>query len=250
MPDYVTLQGDALELMRALPDDSVDMVLTDPPYTQLMRLSWDRHGALDYSALMQELRRVTRPRGAVVFFASMQLAVKLITAAPDIYRYDLVWEKPTASNVPNMARQPGRVHEHILVFSRSGAASRVKEPMWYYPVLAEGPRYTKNPKTHCYSGWSSGIGTLPVVNEGTRQPRSVIFCKLDLKPRWHPTQKPVPLLEWLIKTYTQPGQLVLDPFMGSGSTLVAALNLGRLCVGMEKDPEIFATACERLLQNA
>lgn len=178
----------------------------------------------------------------------MRFAVALISALPDLYRYDLVWEKSFAANVPNINFQPGRVHEHILVFSRSGASSNSRPPMWYYPVLAEGERYTKT-RALDYRGWTHSPGPITRHNPGTRQPRSVIFCKHDLKKRYHPTQKPVPLCEWLIKTYTKPGQLVLDPFMGSGSTLVAALGLGRLCVGIEKDPEIYKTACDRLLQN-
>lgn len=247
MAVYVTLHGDCYELLSSLPDESIDMVLTDPPYKELS-CDWDVHAKHDLPQLFNELKRIVRRRGAMVFFASMRFAAQLLQAAGDLYRYDLVWEKSCITNVPNVNHQPGRVHEHILVFSRAGASPGAKDPMWYYPVLAEGPAYYKDRRTaHNFSGWSAFKRT-PTDNPGVRQPRSVIFCRREGK-HYHPTQKPVALLEWLIKAYTLPGQVVLDPFMGGGSTLVAALNQGRLSVGIEKDPEFYQVACERLLHT-
>lgn len=227
--------GDCLEVMRKLPDKSVDMILCDLPYG-ITRCAWDN--VIQFDALWDQYKRVIKDNGAILLFGSEPFSSRLRMSNPRMYRYDWIWRKSTASGHLNANRMPLNNHETISVF--------YKHLPTYHPQMGTGGQYRrfkKNPKSNLYGQERSYIN----INNGTRYPVSVIdFSAPNNKDRLHPTQKPVELLEYLIKTYTDPGDVVLDNCMGSGSTGVACVRTGREFVGIEMDPGYFETARERI----
>lgn len=229
------LQGDCLELMKEIPDASVDMILCDPPYgTTACR--WDI--AIPFEPMWVQYRRIVRPDAAIVLFGCEPFSTALRASNLKDYRYDWIWEKEQGANFMNCRYQPYKVHEIISVFS----IRRCR----YYPQMTEG-------KARFSGSGTSGEVTHSTPkerrwNNGKYYPRSVIkFCtEKNRMKKYHPTQKPTALLEYLIRTYTQPGELVLDNCMGSGSTGVACVNTGRDFIGMELDPTYYQTACMRV----
>jgi site-specific DNA-methyltransferase (adenine-specific) len=233
----VLLLGDCLERMKELPDNSVDMCLTDPPYGTT-QCKWD--AVIPFAPMWEHLKRVMKKNGAVVLFAQNSFSFKLGLSNEEQYRYSIVWEKTKAGGFLNAKRMPLQAHEDILVFYKS-------LPL-YNPQYENGKPYKKKSVTN---GDGKNYGKFEragqvAVNEGKRCPRSVIKFSNDNHGSVHPTQKPVALLEYLIKTYTNPGELVLDFTMGSGSTGVAALNLNRRFIGIERDEEYFKIANARI----
>ena len=260
-------QGDCMELLKSLPDSSIDMVLTDPPYGNTSQ-SWDKH--LDWSLVWPELRRVCKVNAAKLFFAVNGFTIDLCASNRKEYRYRYVWKKALITNVYNANRMPLRQYEEICVFYQ-------KQPT-YNPQMGTGPAYNQKPRIARQSIWGAvnGKWRTNVSNEelermGTdaadgAQCEHVMFKPektnittrfptdiLDFKPvhnsckaRLHPNQKPVDLLEYLIKTYTNEGETVLDFTMGSGSTGVAAYQCGRHFIGFESDDATFTLASNRL----
>lgn len=239
MSEVKLYQGDCLEVMKDIPDKSIDMILCDLPYGTTQN-SWDC--IIDVNDLWIEYNRVIKDNGAIALFSQEPFTSQLVMSNPKMFRYDIIWEKTKAGGFLNANRMPLRAHENILIFYK-------KLPK-YFPQKEEGKPYIKKAITDgdggCY-GKFSRAGTTN-VNEGSRYPRSVIKFSNPNNNSLHKTQKPVELLEWLIKTYTNEGEAVLDNCMGSGSTGVACLNINRNFIGIELDPTYFQIAKNRIEQ--
>lgn len=229
--------SDCLVGLSRVETGSVDLVLCDLPYGTT-NCAWD--SVIPFEPLWEQYRRIVKPAGALVLFAAQPFATALINSARKLFRYDLVWEKPSPVGFANSHRQPLRSHEQILVFYK-------RQPT-YNPqglIKLEKPVIRRGGKGGSVYRSMSGES----VQQYTNYPRSVLHYPNRAERRYHPTQKPVVLLEYLIRTYTNPGELVVDNCMGSGSTAVACLNTGRRFVGFEKDPEYFAVARRRVDQK-
>ncbi len=228
--------GDCLDLLPKLADNSIDLIVTDPPYGTTAN-KWDK--TPDLPRLWSELRRVGKENAAFVMFAAQPFATDLIQSNRKHFRYDLVWQKAKPVGFLQANKMPLRNHELILVFYR-----RLPD---YFPQKTAGAPYRKRqPKDRC--GNYSQIGATETVNHGDRHPFSVWQANHD-DTGLHPTQKPVALLERLIKSYSRAGGTVLDCFMGSGSTGIACLNTNRRFVGMELDDKYFQTASKRIADH-
>ena len=227
------MQGDCLELLKDIPDGSVDMVLTDPPYGTTA-CKWD--SVIPFEPMWEQLNRIIKPNGAILLFGSEPFSSALRMSNIKNFKYDWIWEKEQGANFMLCKYQPYKVHEIISVFSKATHN--------YFPQMTDGKPYVSG------KGTSGDItGNVPKVqtkNDGKRYPRSIQkFCTEKSKSK-HPTQKPVALLEYLIRTYTNEGETVLDFTMGSGSTGVACVNTGRKFIGMELDPGYFEVAKRRI----
>lgn len=231
-------QGDCLELMKDIPDKSVDMVLCDLPYsTKKRKTTWnDWDCEIDLEKLWKQYNRVIKDDGAILLFGSDVFSAELVISNLKNYKYKWVWQKETGTGFLNAKRMPLRNFEEILVFYK-------KQPT-YNPQMRIGTPYkiTKGSKSSNYCSTDKIVTT---INYGERYPLTVIKFNRD-KEKLHSTQKPVKLLEYLIKTYTNEGELVLDNCMGSGSCGVAAINIKRRFIGIEKDEECFKVAKERI----
>lgn len=233
--EVILQMGDCLDLMRNIPDGSVDMVLCDLPYGTTA-CKWDT--VIPFDPLWEQYNRIVKRDGAVVLFCSEPFATALRFSNLKNYKYDWVWVKPQGTD-PLMARfRPLNNVENIAVFFRG------KCP--YYAQLSDGRPYTitrdKKPRINEITFLGKFTETT-TVNNGKRQPTRTLYYKKD--KGLHPTQKPVALCEYLIKTYTNPGEVVLDNCMGSGSTGVACINSGRKFIGIELDDCYYKTAVNR-----
>lgn len=227
---------DCLVGMSRLETGTVDLVLCDLPYGTT-DCPWDQ--VLPFEPLWEQYQRVLKPRGALVFFAAQPFATDLINSARKLFRYDLVWEKTAAVGHANANRMPMRAHELILVFYRRLPKYH---PQGLIPLERPVVRQADGKKAGSVYGRLKGGS----VQRYTNYPRSVLRYSNRKGKRLHPTQKPVDLLEYLVRTYTDPGDLVLDNCMGSGSTAVAALQAGRRFVGFETDVGYFEAARRRV----
>lgn len=218
------MQGDCLERMKEIPDGSVDMVLCDPPY-QKTQNSWDT--IIPFEPMWVQLQRIIKPNGAIVMFGQNTFSFKLGLSNEKLFRYTLTWEKTKAGGFLNANRMPLQAHEDILVFYS-------KLPT-YNPQKESGKPYIKKAVTDGDGGNYGKFSRVGTVNEnkGDRFPRSVVKFSNDNHKSLHKTQKPVELMEYMIKTYTNENETVLDFTMGSGSTIKAALNTNRKSIGIE-----------------
>lgn len=234
------LQGDCLELLKDIPDGSVDLILTDPPYGTT-QCKWDCD--IDLLAMWQELHRIVKIDGAICVFGAEPFSSYLRMSNIKNFKYDFVWEKSKATGFLNAKRQPLRAHEFVSVFYRKQCT--------YNPQMTEGAAYNKGVrKQQTEDDVYGGFEQVEVKSSGQRYPRSVQYFKTaESEGGYHKTQKPVALLEYLIKTYSNEQDVVMDCFMGSGSTGVAAKNLNRRFIGIELDPTYFAIAKNRI-ENA
>lgn len=232
------LHGDCLELMKDIPDNSIDMVLTDPPYGTT-QCKWD--DVIPFEPMWKELKRVTKDNGAIYLFSQMPFSASLVMSNPRMFKYNWVWKKPQGTGHLNAKKYPMKNHEDINVFC--------KKPHTYYPVMREGKPYIckKGGLSDNYNKDSKK--NIVTVNEGGRYPLTVLEFNRP-KTKLHPTQKPVALLEYLIKTYTLENETVLDFTMGSGSTGVACKNLNRNFIGIEKDQKYYDIALDRIRKNS
>lgn len=234
------MQGDCLELMKTIPDGSVDMVLADPPYGATA-CKWD--SVIPFEPMWDQLKRVTKKDGAIVMTASQPFTSALVMSNVKMFRYEWIWEKSKASNFLLARKQALKAHENMLVFSK-GTPPYFPQKTLGKPFKGEG-RSRKGSQTEL-------VNTVPnptkrADNKGDRFPRSVqYFVTAESEGCLHPTQKPVALMEYLIRTYTNESETVLDFTMGSGTTGVAAKNLNRNFIGIELDPEYFRIAKERI----
>jgi site-specific DNA-methyltransferase (adenine-specific) len=228
--------GDCLTRMREIPSDTVDLILADLPYG-VTRCAWD--SVIPLPSLWEQYCRVLRPRGAVVLTAMQPFASALVMSKPDWFLYDWVWEKGNATGFLNAKRAPLRAHESVLVFAP-------RQPT-YNPQFTHGhARKTAKRKTVNSECYGKAL-KLVDYDSTSRYPRSVQFFSSDKqRGNFHPTQKPMRLMEYLIRTYSNPGDLVLDNAMGSGTTGVACRNTGRVFIGIESDAAYFAIAQRRI----
>lgn len=242
------MQGDCLERMKEIESGSIDMILTDPPYGTTA-CKWDSIIPLDL--MWEQLKRIIRPNGAIVLTASQPFTTKLISSNYKMFKYCWVWEKSKASNFPHAPNMPLKIIEDILVFSGGvvGHKSQAKNKrMTYNPqgvqesnVIVKQNKNTSELKYHRDSQTNHTTG---YSCKGANYPKTLIKFKNDRG--LHPTQKPVALMEYLIKTYTNENETVLDFTMGSGTTGVAAKNLNRNFIGIELDENYFNIAKDRI----
>lgn len=223
---------DALELMRILPDGSVDAIITDLPYGTTA-CSWDE--IIPFEPMWAGVKRVLKPRGAFVTTASQPFTSKLIMSNLAWFKYEWVWEKTMATGFLNTPHMPLRAHENIAVFGGSV----------YNPQFATGTPYTATTGTQARDTIrDKSIAGVVTNNTGYRHPRTVL--KFANETGLHPTQKPLDLYQYLIRTYTQPGDLVLDFCAGSGTTALAAATLNRRYITGDTSAEYCAIARKRL----
>ena len=234
---YSLLLGDCLERMKEIPDGSVDLILTDPPYGTTA-CKWDI--VIDFNLMLEQLKRIIKPNGAIVLFGSEPFSSLLRVSNLKMFKYDWVWEKSKATGFLNSKKQPLRAHETISVF--------YSKPPMYNPQMTKGEAYNKGVRKEQTDNDVYGqFNQVEVKSEGSRFHRSVQYFKTaESEGGFHKTQKPVALLEYLIKTYTQEGETVLDFTFGSGSTGVACLNTNRKFIGIEMDANYYEIACNRL----
>ena len=231
-------QGDCLDLMKYIPDGSVDMILCDLPYGTTA-CKWD--SIIPFEPLWEQYNRIIKDNGAIVLFGSEPFSSKLRMSNLKMFKYDWVWKKTMASNFALCKKQPFKKHEMVSVFYK-------KQPT-YNPQMEVGEPYVdkrQSGKRNVSVGTSDGINRHPINNIGVRYPSSVQEFSNGNNGNVHPTQKPVPLCEYLIKTYTNEGETVLDNCMGSGSTGVACVNTGRDFIGIELDRGYFEIAKNRI----
>ena len=241
------MKGDCLELLKEIHNESVDMVCCDLPYSVLNRANpyaqWDNE--IDMEKLWPELHRVCKSNAAIALFGQGFFSAKLIMSNPKEYRYALIWDKVNRpTGFLDAKRRPLRIHEDILVFY-------AKQPT-YNPQMTYGPVCHKrgkagnarleNGKNRCYGNFSQ----TPSVITNEKYPTTILRFEKEHKNFHHPTCKPVALLEWLIRTYSNEGETVLDMTMGSGSTGVACVNTKRDFIGMELTEEYFEIAKKRI----
>lgn len=240
--DYTLFHGDCFEYLRGMPDASVDLVLTDPPYG-ITACDWDVKP--DIPRFFQEAWRVLKPNGACVIFGTVKNGIDWINASRKEFRYDLIWKKTCASMFVKAGEMPLRLHETIFVFYR-------KRPTYnqlHYKTENSKP-YKRLRKPCRYVGYT-GVNGYCKDYSGEILYKSVFeFSNFNGagfdKDHSHPTQKPVDLMKHLIETYSNPDETVLDPFMGSGSTGVACVQTGRKFIGCELDPHFYDVAQNRL----
>lgn len=231
-PQYSRAQADCFDILPVIPSGSVDLILTDPPYGCL-KCEWDVKP--DIQKFFQEVKRILKPTGTLAIFGLLPYSLEWLICGKEIFKYELIWKKTCAPNFLNANKRPICQHESIYIYMIS---QNEFHPQRFETGNNEKPRRRFH-SANRYKGFSN-IGSHQSIEDSTRLYKSVLtfsnFNGSGSDPdHQHPTQKPVPLLELLIKWYTSPGQTVLDPFMGSGSTGVACINLGRKFIGIEKD---------------
>jgi len=224
--------GDCLDIMPSIPDRSIDMILCDLPYGTTA-CKWDV--VIPFEPLWEQYKRIIKDRGAIVLFGSEPFSSYLRMSNIKNYKYDWIWDKKAFSNQMMAKKQPLRIVENIMVFN-----SKIYNPQGLVKcckITKQGSRITNN--------IGGGKREKEYYQEFTNFPKNILSFSKD-RPSVHSTQKPVALLEYLIKTYTLEGETVLDNCMGSGSTGVACLNTNRNFIGIEKDDTYFEIAKKRM----
>ena len=236
MSEIQLLHGDCLDLMQDIPDGSIDMILADLPYGTT-RNKWDTVIPLDL--LWEQYNRVIKERGAILLTAQTPFDKVLGVSNLENLKYEWIWDKKLATGHLNAKRMPLKRHENILVFYK-------KLPV-YNPQFTKGEPYDKGFALRESENWGKQVAVSGKNASGRRYPTSLIVkSNADQRGKLHPTQKPVSLFEYLIKTYTNEGDTVLDNVMGSGTTGIACLNTNRNFIGMELDDDYFKIANKRI----
>lgn len=222
-------EGDCLEVLKHFPDNSIDMVLCDLPYGTTQN-KWD--SIIDLTALWKEYNRVVKPNGAIVLTSQGIFTAKLILSNEKFFKYKLSWEKSKSTNFLNAKKQPLRKHEDVCVFYR-------KQPI-YNPQMRKGEPYDKGIRKDQLSGSYGEFKPKHVKSSGERYPTDVVYFKTAESEGkvWHPTQKPISLARYLIRTYSNEGDIILDNAFGSGSFLVGAVIENRNFCGIEKNADV------------
>lgn len=221
-------------------DDSVDLILTDLPYGILdkRRNKWDR--VIDYDLFWSEAKRICKQNAAIISTASQPFTSELISTNYKWFKYCLVWEKSKANGYLNVKRRPMRAHEDIVIFYQ-------KQPT-YNPQMTKGIPYDKGTAVRDAEQYNKQKKAVHVKSKsGDRYPRSVLYFKTaEFEGKHHPTQKPIALYEWLVKTYSNEGDTVLDPCMGAGTTGIACKMHDRNFIGIEQEEEYYIAATKRI----
>ena len=237
MEDIQLIHGNCLIEMQNIPDKSIDCIICDLPYNST-KCDWD--SLIPFDDLWQQYGRIIKPKGNIILFGSGLFSHKLALSNEKLFRYGLVWKKSKCGSPLTAKYMPMKRHEDILVFGFSGSK--------YNPQMSKGEPYKRKYTPNKTNNMKYGINGVQTNNKGTRYPISV----LDFPQKWrrqdqiHPTQKPVALIEYLIKTYSNEGDTVLDNCMGSGSCGVAAVNTHRKFIGIELDENYFNIAKQRI----
>ena len=229
-------QGDCLELMKEIPDESIDMILCDLPYGTTKN-KWD--SVIPLNKLWKSYERIIKDNGAIVLFSQMPFSAELVHSNLKLFKYEWIWQKDNGTGFLNAKKMPLKIHENILVFYKKLPLYNPQMRTGFKPYKCKQGRHSTN-----YGAYEQGHIT---ESNGERYPIDIIKFKKD--SGLHPTQKPVALLEYLIKTYTNEGETILDNCMGSGSTGVACININRNFIGYELDEHYFQIAKERLEQH-
>ena len=229
---------DCLEGMKRIPDGSIDMILTDPPYGTTA-CKWDE--IIPFEPLWEQYERIIKDNGAIVLTASQPFASALVMSNPKLFKYEWIWDKVLPTGFAIAKHQPMKQHEQVLVFGKGKVV--------YNPILTPREKPRVYNRTHEKYEGSENLqkhdGKDRVLTH--YQPRTIIKeSNANQKGKVHPTQKPVPLFEYLIKTYTNEGETVLDSCMGSGTTAIACINTNRNYIGFELDEEYYKASLERI----
>lgn len=238
-------KGDCFDIIPTLEKNSVDMVCIDPPYGTTT-INWDK--VFDFNKMWEMIEYIIKPNGNILIFGSQPFTSLVITSKLDWFKYELIWNKNKCGS-PGLAHyRPQKVHENIMLFNKGRGI--------YNPIMEKGEEYHRTCKND--DGYGTGTNThgygfgnkklKELHNEGTRFPKSILHCSRNFSAQQtiHPTQKPTSLLNWLIMTYSNPNDTVLDFCMGSGSCGVSAKVTGRNFIGIEKDTEYYNIAKNRI----
>lgn len=248
MSDIKLYNGDCLEVMRSIPDKSIDLIVCDPPFGTIA-CEWDN--IIDFKELWSQYERIIKDDRAIVLFGSGQFTYKLISSNEDLYRYKWIWYKTKRGNFVNANNRPMTAYEEIMVFSKAATANGSKTKMLYNPQGLI-------PKTTVRHDNGSRFGTMAgkrpshqetTISEYTNYPCDVLEFASESSPQ-HPTQKPIPLIEYLIRTYSNEGDTVLDNCAGSFTTAIAAMNANRNFIGIELEKKYFNIGVERVKNRA
>ena len=242
------LQGDCLELMKNIPDNSIDMILCDLPYGTTA-CKWDV--IIPFEPMWEQYERIIKDDGAIILFCQQPFTALLISSNIKLFKYMWYWRKSRPSGFTNAKLKPLKDIEEIAIFSKGKTANGSKQNMKYFPqgITKSNIKWSR-PKA--YLNGDKGVsqarknGKLNRIIEFTNYPRQILDYPNSNKSLLHPTQKPVELLEYLIKTYTNEGETVLDNCMGSGSTGIACIHTNRNFIGMELDETYFNIAKNRI----
>jgi site-specific DNA-methyltransferase (adenine-specific) len=231
-------QMDCLEGMKLIPDKSIDMILCDLPYGTTS-CKWDT--IIPLEPLWEQYKRIIKDNGAIVLTAAQPFTSNLVMSNIEWFKYALVWDKVNASSGLHAKLQPLRSHEDILIFG--------KGKITYNPQMEKAEKHRLDKEREIPNGDAFGGKLKKRIydNKGLKYPKSIIkISNANQRGKFHPTQKPVALFEYLIKTYTNEGEIVLDNCIGSGTTAVAALKTNRRFIGFETEPEYIQIANKRL----
>lgn len=229
------LQGDCLERMKEIEAGSVDMVLTDPPYGTTA-CKWDT--VIDLDQMWEQLKRIVKPNGAIVMTASQPFTTTLIASNMKMFKYVWQWKKSNLTNFLNAKKQPLRCFEDVVLFC-SGQST-------YNPQMIETGKRKVSRRVGTKTSVYGKADKETFYDSSSRYPTQLIEIANRTEGKLHPTQKPVALMEYLIRTYTNEGETVLDFTMGSGTCGVACQNIGRNFIGIELDPDYFKIAQDRI----
>jgi site-specific DNA-methyltransferase (adenine-specific) len=235
-----TLQnGDCLEYMKGMPDNSVDCIITDPPYYST-DLTFDKATRIDFNLWFKECFRVLKDNGNLICFGDFKLAREISNRKE--FWYEIIWKKTIAQGFLDANQRPLRAHEYILVFSKE------KKKSSFNPQKTQGEPYIRNQGKDRYKHYGNGTRERSMItnSDGSRFPHSVQEWSNNNYQSPHPTAKPIKACEWLVSTYSNENDIVFDPFMGSGTTGVACMNLNRKFIGCELDTEYFEIAKTRI----
>ena len=228
------VHGDCLEVMPSIPDKSIDMILCDLPYGTTA-CKWDT--AIPFEPLWKEYKRLIKDNGAIVLFGSEPFSSYLRMSNIKDYKYDWVWNKKKGGNILNLKQQPYKIHEIISVFNKHN----------YYPMMESQKQRTGKTYSAGEANGISNYGDVKIYDE--KYPKSIIeVSNAEQRGKLHPTQKPIALFEYLIKTYTNEGETVLDNCIGSGTTAIACINTNRNFIGIEKEEKYIGIARKRIAE--
>lgn len=241
--NYELWQGDCLELMNDIPDKSIDCIITDLPFGQTARNRWDN--VIPFEPLWKQYKRIIKDNGAIILFANGMFTAELMMSNKEMWRYNLIWEKTQPTGFLNAKKMPLRNHEDICIFYKKLPTYNPQKTVGHIRKVSKAEH-----KVACKSTTDYGEHGLTTYDSTERYPKSVWkFAKDVQKLALHPTQKPVALIEELIKTYTNKGDIVLDSCAGSMTTGISAINTNRKVICIEKDKEIFEIGRNRVLEH-
>ena len=229
-------QGDCLEVMKTIEDNSIDSIICDLPYGTT-RNKWDV--IIPFELLWEQYKRVLKPKGSVILFGSQPFTTDLICSNRQWFKYEMTWDKGRGSGHLNAKIMPLRKHDNIIVFG--------KGKITYNPQMTEGKAYTRTSNSESCRGNYNKHKDSTIVNDGYRYPTTIMYYPIGRQQdKTHPTEKPIGLLEILVKQYTNEGETVLDNTMGSGTTALACLNTERNFIGIELEEKYYQVAKKRV----